>query len=81
MYSEASNKGFYGTFEEYYATLTSTKATELAAAAVTSKSAFLLSITTSDVGCGGTHNGTAYALIDFLPESSGRLCPLKKIQC
>ncbi|PLY03034.1 MAG: hypothetical protein C0622_04905 [Desulfuromonas sp.] len=34
------------------------------------KSVFLVSIATSDVGCGGMYNGTLYALIDYRPQRS-----------
>ncbi|MEA3545694.1 MAG: hypothetical protein U9R69_10830 [Thermodesulfobacteriota bacterium] len=67
-YEEIRKNGFYGSREDYIATIRTDKAAIIAAETVSRKSAFMLSISTSDIGCGGMHNGTIYALFDYLPE-------------
>lgn len=69
MYEEAVHKGFYGSFDDYHAAVKSSKAAEIAAAVAAGGSVFMFSVSTSDIGCGGMHNGTFYALFDYL---SGR---------
>lgn len=69
-YEEASKNGFYGTLEEYTETLKVAKCATIAAAVISRKSAVMLSISTSDIGCGGMYNGTIYAAFDFLVGTS-----------
>ncbi len=67
-YEEACNNGFFGSLEEYIATVKAAKSTAIAAEMISRKSVFMLSISTSDIGCGGMYNGTIYAIFDYLPE-------------
>lgn len=67
-YEKASKKGFYGSQEDYIDTIRADKAASIATNIISRKSVFMLSISTSDVGCGGMHNGTIHALFDYLPE-------------
>ncbi|MCK5826743.1 MAG: hypothetical protein KAG93_06885 [Desulfuromusa sp.] len=65
-YEEASKNGFYRTLEEYTETLKVDKCATIAATVISRKSAIMLSISTSDIGCGGMYNGTIYGAFDFL---------------
>ena len=67
-YEQARAQGYAGSFSEHLSTLHVDRAARLAAELVSSQSAFLLSISTSDIGCGGMHNGTLHAIFDFRPE-------------
>ncbi len=69
-YAEACKKGFYGSLDDYIATVRADKAAAIAAETTSSKSALMLSISTSDIGCGGMHNGTIHAIFDYLPLGS-----------
>lgn len=69
-YEKASKKGFYGSQENYIATVRANKAATIATEIISKKSAFKLSISTSDIGCGGMHNGTIHAIFDYLPEGN-----------
>jgi hypothetical protein len=69
LYKGAIDKGFYGSLDDFYATMKSSKAAEISATVSTAKSTILFCVSTSDIGCGGMHNGTFYALFDYL---SGR---------
>ena len=69
-YAEACKNGFYGPLEDYIATVKADKAAAVAAQTLSSKSALMFSISTSDVGCGGMHNGTIHAIFDYLPLGS-----------
>ncbi|MCK4502486.1 MAG: hypothetical protein KAU22_05580, partial [Desulfuromonadales bacterium] len=53
---------------DYNATIKAATAAIIAAKSVTSKSAFMLSVATADIGCGGMHNGTIHAIFDYLPQ-------------
>ena len=72
-YEEACKNGFYGSLDDYIVTVRADKSAAIAADNISSKSAFMLSISTSDIGCGGMHNGTIHAIFDYLP---GRLSDL-----
>ncbi len=74
-YSTACKNGFYGDLETYSATLRPDTAATLAAKAITQKSAFMVSISTADIGCGGMHNGTIYAIFDYLPAAAKLIQP------
>ena len=74
-YEEAVKNGFYGSLEEYSATLKVDRCATLAAAVISRKSAFMLAISTSDIGCGGMYNGTIYGAFDFLVGSGS--CPIR----
>jgi hypothetical protein len=65
-YEEAGENGFYGSLEEYTATLKVDRCATIAAAVISGKSVLMLSISTSDIGCGGMYNGTIYGAFDFL---------------
>jgi len=67
-YEESRNNGFYGSLEDYIATIKADSAATIAATILSRKSAFMFSISTSDIGCGGMHNGTIHAIFDYLPE-------------
>ncbi len=69
-YEDASKKGFYGSLDDYIKTTRADKSATIAAKLISRKSAFMLSISTSDIGCGGMHNGTIHAIFDYLPEGS-----------
>ena len=73
-YEEAGRNGFFGSVEEYTATIKVEKCATIAATMISSKSAFMLSIATSDIGCGGMYNGTIYGVFDFLLEANS--CPI-----
>ena len=73
-YEEAGKNGFYGSPEEYIATLKADKCATIAATVISRKSAFMLAISTSDIGCGGMYNGTIYGAFDFLTGTS--TCPI-----
>ena len=67
-YEELCNNGFYSSLEDYIATIRADKAATMAASILSRKSAFMFSISTSDIGCGGMYNGTIYAIFDYLLE-------------
>lgn len=67
-YEESGKNGFYGSLEDYIATIKADKAATIAATVLSRKSVFMFSISTSDIGCGGMHNGTIHAIFDYLPE-------------
>ncbi len=69
-YATACKNGFYGDLETYVTTIRADAAATLAAKAITRKSAFMVSISTSDIGCGGMHNGTIHAIFDYLPTTA-----------
>ncbi len=73
-YEEAGQNGFCGSLEEYTAALKVEKCATIAATMISSKSAFMFSIATSDIGCGGMYNGTIYGAFDFLLEAN--ICPV-----
>jgi hypothetical protein len=64
-FSEACKNGFYGSQDDYIATVRADKCAVIATEMISRKSAFMLSISTSDIGCGGMHNGTIYAVFDY----------------
>lgn len=76
-YEDACRKGFYGTLEEYIASVRVDKCALIAAELIAEKSAFMFSISTSDIGCGGMHNGTIYAIFAYRTEQTEHisLCP------
>jgi hypothetical protein len=76
LYHEAVGKGFYGTLENFRAGIKSAKAAALAADAANGKALFMFRLSTSDIGCGGMHNGTLYALFDYAPATGNRRCRL-----
>ena len=67
LYDEACSKGFHGSSAAYRASLKITKAAAVAAEVVARPSAFLMTVSTSDIGCGGMHNGSLFALFDYHP--------------
>ncbi|MEA3363431.1 MAG: hypothetical protein U9Q61_09240 [Thermodesulfobacteriota bacterium] len=67
-YTESSNNGFCGSLEDYIATVRVDRAAAIAALTISRKSAFMFSVSTSDIGCGGMYNGTIYAIFDYLPQ-------------
>ncbi|MCD6580545.1 MAG: hypothetical protein J7K90_01985 [Desulfuromusa sp.] len=69
-YAEACNNGFYGSLNDYNTTIKADKAATIAVDTITRKTAFMLSVSTSDIGCGGMYNGTIYAIFDYLPQGS-----------
>ncbi len=73
-YSEAIKNGFYGTLEEYIETVKIETLAAIAATIISRKSAFMIAISTSDIGCGGMYNGTIYAAFDFLLGNA--TCPI-----
>ncbi len=73
-YEEAANNGFYGSLDEYITMTKVDKYATIAATMISSKSAFMFSIATSDIGCGGMYNGTIYGAFDFLLEAN--TCPI-----
>jgi hypothetical protein len=73
-YEEAGKNGFYGSMEEYMTTIKVDKCATIAAAIISGKSALMLAISTSDIGCGGMYNGTIYGAFDFLTGAS--TCPI-----
>ncbi|SEA70799.1 hypothetical protein SAMN05660420_02900 [Desulfuromusa kysingii] len=68
-YEEACKNGFYGTIEDYTASVRIEKCATIAAEIVATKTAFMFAISTSDIGCGGMHNGTIYALFAYQQKS------------
>lgn len=66
-HEEISNNGFHGSLEDYIATMNVTTVAATAADSISRKSAFIISLSTSDIGCGGMYNGTIYAIFDYLP--------------
>ncbi len=76
-YEGAVKNGFYGSAEEYMATIKVEKCATMAATIISGKSAFMLAISTSDIGCGGMYNGTIYGAFDFLPKGSS--CPISSV--
>lgn len=72
-YEEACRNGFYSSLDDYIATIQADKFAAIAAATISRKSAMMFSISTSDIGCGGMHNGTIHAGFDYLPLA---LCTL-----
>ena len=77
-YEEAGQNGFYGTPEEYIKTIKVDTIAAIAAMMISRKSACMLAISTSDIGCGGMYNGTIYAAFDFLPENT--TCPIRSAE-
>jgi len=77
-YKEAEKNGFYGSLDEYIATVKVDKCATIAATLISRKSACIFSISTSDIGCGGMYNGTIYAAFDFLPKGSS--CPISSAE-
>ncbi len=73
LYREAAGKGFYGSLDDFRAGLRSDTAAAIAAECVSGNSVFMISLSTSDRGCGGMHNGTLYALFDYAPATCDRL--------
>ena len=69
-YEETCKNGFYGSLDDYIATIKADKSAEIAAVTLSRKSVFMFSIATSDIGCGGMHNGTIHAIFDYLPQGS-----------
>jgi len=67
-YAAACQQGFYGSLDDYTAKIKTDTAAKIAAATNSRKSAFMLSLSTSDIGCGGMHNGTIHAIFDYLPS-------------
>ena len=67
-FEDSCNNGFYGSLDDYIATIRADKAATIAATILSRKSSFMFSISTSDIGCGGMHNGTIHAIFDYLPE-------------
>jgi len=66
-YIAACKNGFYADFDTYITTIRADVAASIAAEALIQKSAFMISISTSDIGCGGMHNGTIHAIFDYQP--------------
>ena len=66
-YATACKNGFFADLETYINSIRANVAASLAAATISRKSAVMISISTSDIGCGGMHNGTIHALFDYLP--------------
>jgi hypothetical protein len=69
-YADACKNGYFGTFEEYLGTIRADQAAAAAATIVSRKSAFCLSVSTSDIGCGGMYNGTIQVIFDYLSPQS-----------
>lgn len=67
-YADACKNGFYEDLKTYTAALRPDTAAIVAAEIISSKSVFMLSISTSDIGCGGMHNGTIHAIFGYLPK-------------
>lgn len=67
-YEISVKNGFYGTKKDYMDTITADTAATIAATIISRKSAIMLSIATTDIGCGGMYNGTIYAIFDYLPQ-------------
>lgn len=67
-YAEACQNGFCGSLDDYSNSVRVDKCATIAAEIISQKSAFMLSISTSDIGCGGMHNGTIYAIFDYRTE-------------
>lgn len=57
-------------FEDFLAGMHIDSVVQAACDSYSSKSAFLLELTTSDRGCGGMCQGTLYALFDFQPPAT-----------
>ena len=68
QYSEACQNGFFGSWDDYMDAARVDKCATIAAEMISRKSAFMFTISTSDIGCGGMHNGTIYAIFDYLTE-------------
>lgn len=68
QYSEACKNGFFGSWDDYIDAARVDKCATIAAEMISRKSAFMLSISTSDIGCGGMLNGTIYAIFDYMIE-------------
>jgi len=64
-FSAACKNGFSGSFADYTNSARVDKCAAIAAKVVSPKSAFMFSISTADIGCGGMHNGTIYAIFDY----------------
>ncbi len=73
-HENACKNGFYGARDDYVATIKADKAAGIAVDVISRKSAFMFSISTSDIGCGGMHNGTIHAIFDYLPEQQNSIC-------
>ena len=67
-HQEACKNGFYDSLDSYITTVKVDTVAVIAAESMTRKSAFMVSISTSDIGCGGMYNGTIYAIFDYLPQ-------------
>jgi hypothetical protein len=67
-FAEAGKNGFFGSLDDYINSVRVDKCATIAAEIISQKSAFMLSISTSDIGCGGMHNGTIYAIFDYRTE-------------
>ncbi len=74
-YAAACHNGFYGDLAAYRESLRADRAAALAAASLQQKSAVLISLSTSDIGCGGMHNGTIHAIFDYLPAPATLITP------
>lgn len=72
LYGEKCSVGYCGTREDFVAGLSIERIADCAAKTVARKSVFHVSIATSDIGCGGMHNGTMYVLLDYQPEQLRR---------
>jgi len=79
-FSKACDNGFYGDLKSYTATIPPNTAAELAAETLSNKSAFMLSITTSDIGCGGMYNGTIHVIFDYLATTPKLIQPFSSDQ-
>ncbi|WP_321367719.1 hypothetical protein [uncultured Desulfuromusa sp.] len=76
-YEDACRKGFYGSLEAYISSVRVDKCVLIASELISEKSAFMFSISTSDIGCGGMHHGTIYAIFAYRAEQSKliSICP------
>ncbi len=67
-YAESVVNGFYGAKKDYLETINADTAATIAATIISRKTVIMLSISTTDIGCGGMFNGTIYAIFDYLPQ-------------
>jgi len=74
-YAIACKNGFFADLETYTTSIRANVAASLAATTISRKSAVMIAISTSDIGCGGMHNGTIYALFDYLPTGPKLIQP------
>lgn len=65
LYETTGRHLFYDTLDVWLRTLGVDKIADETAALLNTRSAFMLTITTSDKGCGGMCNGTILAIFDF----------------